>query len=267
MLDDETVHSIRLKDGRRLSFAEFGVASGKPVFHFHGYPGSRLEGKLVNEVAARCGVRLVAVDRPGMGLSDFRPKRTMLDWPDDVVELADFMKLGRFAVEGISGGGPYAIACAYKIPDRLTSVGVVSGVCPFWDSGAAWERPQSVEDVEGFWREFSQVMPEPDRKLVLDAKIMGVLAEEVFEAFHQGSEGVELERKLYGKPWGFRLEDISSRVKVFLWHGKLDVNVPFSASQAVAHAIPNCKAVFYSGEGHYSTALNHLTEIFGVLAG
>jgi pimeloyl-ACP methyl ester carboxylesterase len=266
LLDDErTAQTILLKDGRRLGYAEFGVASGKPVFHFHGYPGSRLEGKLANGVAAKCGVRLIAIDRPGMGLSDFRPKRAMLDWPDDVTELADFLKIGRFAVEGISGGGPYAIACAYKIPGRLISVGVVSGVCPSWDAGAPWERPRSIEDVENFWKSFSQMMPGPDKKQILDAKIMRVLAEEVFEAFNQGFEGVEQERKLYGKPWGFRLEDISSKVEIYLWHGKLDVNVPFSASQAVARAIPNCKAVFYAREGHYSTALNHLGEIFRTL--
>ena len=93
------------------------------------------------------------------------------------------------------------------------------------------------------------------------------MAAELLEAFHQGSEGVNHERGLYGKPWGFSLKDISSKTKVHLWHGKLDVNVPFTAARTMSSAIPNCKAVFYDGEGHYSTALNHLEEIFRALTG
>jgi len=94
---------LQLKDGRRLSYAEFGIQNGKPLFHFHGYPGSRFEGELAKSFAVRCDVRFIAIDRPGMGLSDFKPKRMILDWADDVIELADSMKIDRFAVEGISG--------------------------------------------------------------------------------------------------------------------------------------------------------------------
>jgi len=117
----------RLKDGRRLGYAEFGVPNGKPLFHFHGYPGSRLEGKLLHETAAKCGVRLIAIDRPGMGFSDVKPNRSILDWPGDVAELADSIGIDRFAVEGVSGGGPYSAACAYRIADRITKAGIVSG--------------------------------------------------------------------------------------------------------------------------------------------
>jgi pimeloyl-ACP methyl ester carboxylesterase len=200
-----------------------------------------------------------------MGLSDFKHNRTILDWPDDVIELADFMKIDRFAVEGVSGGGPYSAACAYKISNRLTGVGIVSGVYPFWDAGTTWERPQDVSDVERFWVNLSQKLPQPDRELVLDSKIMRILVEEVFEAFRQGSEGVAHEGGLYGKPWGFKLEDISSRVKVHLWHGELDVNATVSRARAMAQAIPNCEASFYPQEGHYSTALNHFEEIMRAL--
>ena len=81
-------------------------------------------------------MRVIAPDRPGYGLSDFKKKRTIADWTDDVVELADALGLGRFAVAGISGGGPYAAAAALRISDRLTFAAIISGVGPFEAAGA-----------------------------------------------------------------------------------------------------------------------------------
>ena len=254
-----------LSDGRRLGYAEYGASNGKPLFHFHGYPGSRLEGELIHETAAKCGVRLIAIDRPGMGFSDIKPNRSILDWPDDVVELAESIGIDRFAVEGVSGGGPYSLACAYKIAYRITKAGVVSGVCPFWDVGSPWERPENVNGAEDFWGSFSQNLLKPDQKFLFDPKVKKLLSEELFEAFRQGAEGVNQERELYGKPWGFRLEDIPLNARVYLWHGKLDLNVSFSSARAMAQSIPNCKAVFYRNEGHYSSAFNHLEQIFKTL--
>jgi len=141
---------IRLKDGRQLCYGKFGDPNGSPIFHFHGYPGSRLEGRLVSKMASRCNVRLIAVDRPGMGLSDFKQKRAFLDWPDDVIELADFLQIEKFAVEGVSGGGPYALASAYKITHRLTSAGILGGTGPKWNAGEPWRKPRSLEDTKNF---------------------------------------------------------------------------------------------------------------------
>jgi pimeloyl-ACP methyl ester carboxylesterase len=265
LINNCNVKTIQLGDGRRLSYAEFGEPTGKPIIHFHGYPGSRLEGKIISATAARCGVRLIAVDRPGMGLSDFKPKRTILDWPDDVAELADFLKIDRFAVEGISGGGPYSAACAYKISDRLTSAGILSGAGPYWDPGEPWSKPSDMESVKNFWLQFSTRLPEPDRKVILDPTTLKLLTEEMFEAFRKGAEGPAYERELYRKDWGFKLEDISPNVNVYLWHGELDVNVPISMGRIMAEAMPNCRTEFYAEEGHYSTALNHLEEIIRTL--
>jgi pimeloyl-ACP methyl ester carboxylesterase len=108
-------------------------------------------------------------------------------------------------------------------------------------------------------------MPEPDRKIILDPTTLNLLTEEMYEAFRKGAEGPAYERELYGKDWGFKLEDISPNVKVYLWHGEQDVNVPISMGRRVAETIPNCKAQFYAEEGHYSTALNHLEDILRTL--
>lgn len=137
---------------------------------------------------------------------------------------------------------------------------------PHWDPGEPWSRPTSLDDAETFWLQFSTRLSEPDRKAVLDPSTFKLLTEELFEAFRQGAHGPAYERELYRKDWGFALEDLSPEVDIHLWHGELDVNVPVSMGRAVAEAIPNCKAKFYAGEGHYSTVLNHLEEIIGTMS-
>jgi len=132
------MHQLGLNKGRHLSYFKYGSKSGTPVFYFHGFPGSHLEVEMNNgdEIAKMLNIRLIAVNRPGYGDSDFQPKRSLLDWPDDIVELADSLGINKFSVVGGSGGGPYAIACAYKIPDRIKKVGVVSGMGPVNAPGA-----------------------------------------------------------------------------------------------------------------------------------
>jgi pimeloyl-ACP methyl ester carboxylesterase len=115
-----TARTIRLRDGRRLGYAEWGDPGGRPLLYFHGWPGSRVEGRLGDEAAKAKGVGMIALDRPGMGLSDYQPRRTLVDWPDDVIQVAAALGLDRFAVLGISGGGPYAAACAWKLSEQLT---------------------------------------------------------------------------------------------------------------------------------------------------
>jgi pimeloyl-ACP methyl ester carboxylesterase len=115
-----------------LPMSEHGPSDGSPLFYFHGSPGSRLAWKLFAEpgLAEELGIRLIVPDRPSLGHSDFQPRRTLGDWPTDITPLADHLGLTQFAVLGYSGGGPYALACALKIPERLTPVGIVSGTAP-----------------------------------------------------------------------------------------------------------------------------------------
>src|SRR5690242_21633757 len=113
-----TDSTIQLRDGRALGYMEVGKSDGAPIFHFHGNGTSRLEVLTVQAVAENVGVRLIGLDRPGIGRSDAKAGYRLLDWPDDVVEVAEALGIERFAVEGLSGGGPYALACAYKTPHR-----------------------------------------------------------------------------------------------------------------------------------------------------
>ena len=100
------------------------------MLYFHGFPGSRLEAEFADSIASDTGTRLIAVDRPGMGMSDYLPSRTILGWADDVLALADHLGIGQFSVVGVSGGAPYALVCAFKLPDRIPSAAIVSGVGP-----------------------------------------------------------------------------------------------------------------------------------------
>ena len=143
----------RLQDGRLLGYEEYGAFDGRAaLFYFHGTPGARLELRLFggeNE-ARRLGVRVIATDRPGMGLSTFQPGRRLRDWPLDVLSLADHLRLAKFAVLGCSGGGPYALVCAVAAADRLAAVGVVAGLAPL-------DQPGMVAGMGGTVRRFLEL--------------------------------------------------------------------------------------------------------------
>ncbi len=122
--------STRLSDGRRISWAEYGEPTGSPVVYFHGGNGSRLEAAWFDTAAREIGIRIIAPDRPGFGQSDFDPRRSLLSTSDDVVALMDALGVDRAGVFGLSGGGPHALAMAYRAPERVAGVAVVSGVTP-----------------------------------------------------------------------------------------------------------------------------------------
>jgi len=124
---------MELPDGRELAWLETGRPRGRPVFAFHGTPGSRRQVSFDEKSVAAAGVRMIAPDRPGYGLSSFHPGRHLADWASDVAALADRLKLDSFAVIGVSGGGPHAVACARMLPERVTAAGIVSGVGPMGD--------------------------------------------------------------------------------------------------------------------------------------
>jgi pimeloyl-ACP methyl ester carboxylesterase len=133
----KTDNQVKLSDGHSVGYAEYGDPMGKPVLHFHGLPGSRFEGHrpTMDEIATRLHARVIVVERPGIGLSDYEPY-TIASWPDMVIEFADALRLDRFAVMGISSGGKYVAACAWKIPQRINAAGIISGTCPYNLPGA-----------------------------------------------------------------------------------------------------------------------------------
>ena len=280
---------VVLKDGRTLGFAEKGPLNGKPIFHFNGFPGSRLEITLIDdEILQDLNVLLIGVDRPGIGLSDFKRRRTLLDWPEDILELANHLNIKKFAVEGVSGGSPYSLACAYKIPQYLTACAVIGGIGPFDFEKVIGSKilyfiikrlfllfrismyfqgrtARNIEKMREKWkRDFNQ-LPPADQNILNDPSKLTLFLEEGAEAFKQGSKGVSDEGKLYTRPWQFQLEDITPDLKVHIFHGEADSIVPVSIARSMAKLIPNCTSKIYPNEGHYSVPLGYIQEILEVL--
>jgi pimeloyl-ACP methyl ester carboxylesterase len=266
---------IRLRDGRWLGFAEYGDPQGIPLFAFHGTPGSRLMVQAADEPARARGVRVIAPDRPGFGLSGRSEGRQIGDWPQDVAELADALEIARFGVVGVSGGGPYALACAWRMPERLSVVASISGVAPMTGAGgipglqrqdhaalellryAPWLR-RPLMALGGFaWRRFPERMyerlkalcPPADRLVLARPEVAKALITGVQEAFRKDSRGAADELRLFIRPWGFPLDEIA--VPVHLWHGARDTLVPCVAAQRLARSIPDCRVEMIPDGGHY----------------
>ncbi len=271
--------TLRLGDGRTLGYAVYGSAEGKALFYFHGHPGSRSEARFLAQAAVQQGIRLIGIDRPGLGLSTYQAGRCILDWPEDVVQLADALQTERFAVVGFSGGGPYAAACAYSIPDRLLACGIVSGVghiSRFLAFLSQWLPRLLIPVTRRFFQDethaqanlvrFAGQWPEPDRKSLLQPGIKDIMAASLVEALRPGARGAAYDGMLLGRAWGFNIEAIGFPA-VYLWHGELDKEIPIATARALAQSIPQCKTTFYPGEGHISVIVNHGEEIVTTLMG
>jgi pimeloyl-ACP methyl ester carboxylesterase len=252
---------VELKDGRKLGYAEYGKSDGLPVFFLHGTPGSRIMPLDEAETAGTLGLRLIVPERPGYGFSNPKPNRTLLDWADDVVELADHLDIEKFGIIGVSGGGPYAAACAYKIPHRLTRVFIVSSPAPFDAQGTPDDVPPR-EEAEAFSQDFmekSTQTPETwyedivanakaeERESLTHPQAKAFFVETTREAFRQGITGhVDEMMLLFTRPWGFPLDAINADVHI--WHGDLDS--PENAKYLNEH-IPNAKLHWLANTGHF----------------
>ena len=265
----------------KIGISEFGDPNGEPVFYFHGFPGSRYDGNLFefNNSGKASNTRIIGIDRPGIGISDFQPDRTLLDWPTTVISIADNLNLEKFSILGISGGGPYALACAYAIPERLHSVSIISGMGPFTYKesmiGKAMLIPKQIEPIRRLiaWGIMAGAMKNPEK---LKANIIKTLPQadieylflpgktdlliEIFkESFRQGLKGYLFEAKLYRRNWEFGIPDIKTNVS--LWHGTIDRNVSIDLARRIASEIPNCKSTFVENEGHFSLTGKYLITI------
>jgi pimeloyl-ACP methyl ester carboxylesterase len=267
---------FHLEDGRRLGFAEYGDPTGPVLLYFHGHPGSRLEARFLADAAAHAGVRLIGVDRPGLGLSDYQPKRHLSDWADDVAQLITHLRLQSVALIGYSAGGPYALACAYHLPDRVTACAIVSSadqVGPLIRMLARWI-PWLVLHITRRWfadtvrarrslQRFVRRWPEPDQRAFAQAGVPDVLADSLADAFRQGVKGAAYDGSLLGRPWNIPLHKITRPVQV--WHGERDTQVPVAAARALAGQLPHGTTEFCADDGHISTIVNHADAIVTML--
>jgi pimeloyl-ACP methyl ester carboxylesterase len=276
---------VRLRDGRSLGYAQYGDPDGFVVVSAHGGLACRLDVAAADPIAGDVGVRLISPDRPGIGLSDPRRGRTVLDWAADVGELLDLLGVDSFAVMGWSMGGQYAAAVGHALRSRVTRVALIAGALPLTEPGVFDELPT----FDRVYTRLSQHAPWIARACFSGMSIVtrwaptlygrfaarglgsadgAVLRAEGFETFARMSHeavhrtaGVVEDYRAWMRPWGFAPEDLD--VPVDIWAGTDDELVPRHWQTEMAQRIPGAALHFRSG-GHFLAHL-HYREIFDSL--
>lgn len=272
--------AIRTPTGRTLAFAETGQPDGVPLFYFHGIPGSRLDfHHPFNRTALDdSGVRMIGVDRPGYGGSDFQPGRGYADWPDDVATVADALAVDRFGIVAYSAGAPYAVACALGLPGRVTSIGIVSGVGPaempkFRDGMgktdalmiqiSRWAAPvgrlalsqvkrQVERSPEKFSSQFDKELSSADVAVHREPGMRDAVRSAFLESTRKGPRGIVEDYRIWSRPSNLDYSKVRCPVRV--WHGDADAVVPVNHARYAAGLIPGCELEIVPGVGHLHTA-------------
>lgn len=290
-MPDAPEHNLvcKLKDARSFGYSIAGDPDGKPVFFLGGFPGSRLDGLAIDEPARQAGLKIISVDRPGFGLSDFLPKRTFVDIADDIGQLARELAINKYAVLGISGGGPYAAACATVMPENIISTTLVSSICPL-------NTPRLLHGMKPFYRRLIKLSaytslglrlailrhmklaqndslgflldilsfnPRCDQMAILNSGIYHLAVATANEAYRRGIAPVLHEARLYMQDWGFDLRRVQS--KVVIWHGALDEMIPVAMGAYLSNQIPAAEAHFCEEDGHF-LLLNRARQILRQVA-
>jgi pimeloyl-ACP methyl ester carboxylesterase len=268
--------SVLLDDGRRLGIAEFGVPNGRPIFWFHGTPGARRQIPAeARKAATQCNVRLVGVDRPGVGDSTPHVYKDFGAWAADIAKVADQMGIERFGLVGLSGGGPYVLACAHGMPDRVVAGFVLGGVAPARGEDAApgglvslaayfepiyrlLHEPLGVMLTFLAWTArpvaspaldlFALLSPKPDRAVFARPEMRAIFLDDLLHGSRWGLRAPVYDLMLFSRPWSFRLKDI--RVPIHFWHGNEDHLVPLDHAKHQAKLIPKAELVERHGESH-----------------
>ena len=282
-------NTLTLKDGRTLGYAEAGDPKGKPLFLFHGLHSSRLEVKLFDEEMLASNIRLISIDRPGMGISTFQENRKVLDVVADIEALANSLDIDIFSVLGSSSGAKYALACAFKISKRLYACHLVSSAVPvelvnddmpksmrfftivlqkmpwlikpiFWLSYGKFSK--SYSDADKFLANIILPLQEVDKVLLKDEHIKKEFWDIFSESYRQGTMAVAYDAKLdiLKDSWGFNVENIKMK-NIHFYHGKLDGGVPISMAKALSKKIEGAIFNVFESEGHLSIFFNGLDSI------
>lgn len=267
-----------LPDGRRLGYAEFGDPTGSVVLWFHGTPGARRQFPMVGRRAAmRLGLRVVVVERPGSGLSDRHAYSAMADWASDMACVADALGAERLGVVGLSGGGPYALACGAVDPlaARVAAVAVLGGTVPsvgpdaiagtvadvarrFAALVSELRRPLALMATGllsplvpfGHYamQAYSKLSPPGDRLVFSDPEIEGMFIDDILQCMNGGFQAFIDDARLFGRDWGFRLAEV--QVPVRWWHGDADPIVSLAAAEEAVSRLPDAELLLLPGKSH-----------------
>jgi pimeloyl-ACP methyl ester carboxylesterase len=283
--------NLRLSDGRRLVFVVTGPEDGIPVVYCHGAIGTPLGPSVdLESMTYDLGVRHIAVSRPGIGGSDPSPGRTVLDFAADLRQLADALALERFAVVGVSAGGPYALAVGRELADRLTGLAVcssLSSLCRphqtpgmelrirlalaflsraprFCGALGAIAVPLIRRHPEMLSRVIAAHAAPSERRLLQTVDERAAASASFLDAADGGVQGMIEDYLTCSRPWGFAPSEVP--VEVQLWHGASDPLVPIEHALQLAIALPRCRVFFDPDEGHHFFR-RRLRQILAVLVG
>ncbi len=274
-------------DGSVIAVEAAGEPDAVPVLVCHGLADSRLSAHLFTQAAQELGLRVLVPDRPGTGGTDPRVLRHVADWAQDAAVVLDGLQVGSAALVGISGGGPFAAACAAALPGRVRSLTLISPLgAPEWTTrGMAPGERMSLEVARrapafGGWflgrlaalerispRLFLRVatseLPDADRRAMGEPGTRDAFLAGYAEAFRRGTEGVAQDLRVLTRPWGFELAAIT--VPTSIHHGDADTTVPPQHARRYAEAIPGARLHLHPGHGHFSI-LKAAREILAPLA-
>jgi pimeloyl-ACP methyl ester carboxylesterase len=281
--------TVTLADGRVLAYAEAGDLEGRPLLLFHGTPSSRLDAYWLDAAARRTGWRVIAPDRPGHGGSSPSPGRALVDWPGDVVHLADHLGLVRFGVLGFSGGAPYALVTAHRLHERVSVVGLVSAWGPPDRPGAYRGVPPLERLFDGLARRLPRVSRASFaalRAVLVRAPSLGeaVLggrisppdgvhdmapdagldpSASVRESLRSGAAGPAEDLRLIVQPWGFPVGHLAAPVRI--WHGERDAEVPVHHAEFLCRIVDDGRLEVVAGRDHL-VLFSEADRILGGLA-
>jgi pimeloyl-ACP methyl ester carboxylesterase len=272
---DRTSRVLRFADGRHIGYAEFGDPHGAVVLALHGTPGSRFMFALTDQAARARGLRIIAPERPGYGLSDYRRRTSLTQTAEDVTAIADALGLERLAMIGVSGGGPFALAAAAAMPERTVLLGVISPVGPIAEcqghirlsklhrliftrigrsppaiASFFWSLRGLVRFAPGVaYRALMQRVPRSDRLVLARAEVKANLQAALREGLRPGIDGARQDLRLFCAAWGLKLAEID--VPTVVWQGSDDPIVPPGGAYYLAETLPNCRLDVIQGGGHY----------------
>ncbi|MFP2997041.1 alpha/beta hydrolase [Spongiivirga sp. MCCC 1A20706] len=274
-----------LKDERKLGFAEYGKRGGFPIIYCHGSQSSRLEMHYDMSFALKNDLRIIIVDRPGHGISDFNPNGSILEFGNDIKQLVDHLKINRFSVAGMSAGAPFALGIAYLFPESVYKTSVISGFAPFNNESKKHlsnkvlqilnlakslpffvkfllklQAKKIVHKPKKVLQGFLNIMSEPDQRIPKNESVRQVIESTFKEAFRNGSKGIAYEIcNVLVQDWEFELDEIQAPIT--FWQGEKDTNVPFRWAELMANSFSNANLRKYPEEGHL-LIFKYAQEIF-----
>lgn len=252
---------LQLKDGRNLSYAEYGKPDGIPVVLMHGTPGSRHASEIDIACANETGARLIVPERPGYGLSDLKAAESVSEWVDDLIELVDALKIDRFGVVAASGGTPFMLASAIKLADRITRCVLIGAIAPYGVLEPPAETPHTRESLVGFFQPMAETVRQgreailqlfksnfshaPDLEAFAHPAVGKWAGDMMLEAFRAGSGGAIQDWYVLTRTWD--VDPGLVRVPVHLLQGDLD---NLEAARYLQQHIPGSELTILPGLGH-----------------